>query len=356
MASVAFIDFETRSTVDIQRAGSDVYARHPHTDILCLAYAFDDGEVRLWKNGDSPPTDLLDHVRLGGKVVGHNVAGFEVPIWNFVAVPKFSWPQISIAQVYCPMASAYAMALPGSLEKAAAAVGIDAQKDLKGHRVMLVLSRPKGFLDSGEPEWHELESAPEKFAALYKYCEQDVEVERQLYKRLAPLSPKEREVWMLDFKINQRGVQVDIPAAKAALKIADLEKARYNERIRKITKQFVTTYNSSSRFRDWLISRGVDVPGVAKADVVEVLSDPNLPSDCREALILRQEAAKSSTAKLEAMIVSTCPDGRMRGILQYHGAGTGRWAGRRAQLHNLPSPKIPQSAIDSVFKVLEQGI
>ena len=349
MASVAFIDFETRSTVDLKKSGSDVYARHPSTQIMCLGWALDDGPITVWRRGDDSPVALMDHVRDGHPVVGHNVGGFEFPIWNH-AGKKLGWPDLKPEQVVCTMAMAAAMALPMSLEKAAAAVGIEAQKDLKGSRVMLALCKPKGFSAYGVPTY--IEDA-DKLETLYEYCKQDVEVERQLYRRLMPLSPLERQVWLLDLKVNQRGIRVDIPRATAALKIVDLEKARFNVRIQKLTKQFVTTYNETGRFREWIETRGVgEVPSIAKADVIELLSREDLPSDVREALMLRQEAAKSSTAKLESMISSTCSDGRIRGIFQYHGAGTGRWAGRRLQAQNLPRSTMKQARLDEVFELL----
>lgn len=349
MARTVFIDFETRSTVDLKTAGADVYARHPSTEILCCSFCFDDGEIKTWRRQDDSPAELLNHVSGGHPVVGHNIGGFEVPIWNHVG-RKLGWPELKIEQCFDTMVMAYAMALPGSLEKAAAAVGIEAQKDLKGSRVMLTLCKPKGFGDSGSPIWDE---TPEKFEVLHRYCEQDVEVERQLFKRLQPLSENERKIWILDHKINQRGIQVALPEARAAARICDLEKGRFNARIQKISKQFIATINETGRFREWIQSRGVaDVPSIAKADVIELLSREDLPADVREALLLRQEAAKSSTAKLESMLESTCSDGRIRGIFQYHGAGTGRWAGRRLQAQNLPRSKIKQELLEEVFGIL----
>lgn len=349
MASVAFIDFETRSEADLKKVGAESYARHPSTEILCLGHAFDEGPVTVSRRGDDSLSALMKHVSDGHLVVGHNVGGFEVPIWNHVG-KRLGWPELKIEQCIDTMAMAYAMALPGSLEKAAAAVGIEAQKDLKGSRVMLVLCKPKGHTPNGEPIW--VEDA-EKFETLYRYCAQDVEVERQLYKRLMPLSSSEQAVWILDHKINQRGVQVDLKSVKAAIKIVDLEKEKFNSRIQKLTKGFLSTYNETGGFKKWIESRGIeDVPSIAKADVIELLSRDILPADVREALLLRQEAAKSSTAKLESMLSSTCSDGRIRGIFQYHGAGTGRWAGRRLQAQNLPRSVMKQSLLEEVFGIL----
>jgi len=348
-----YIDFETKSECDLKKSGSDVYARHPSTDLLCMAYAFGDGEIKLWKRTDfDPPEEVMAHVAAGGTVVGHNVGGFEMLIWEHVCVKKRGWVSLKIEQVNCTMARAYAQALPGSLEKAAPAAGITAEKDLKGSRVMLQLSKPRDYDASGKAIWWTEDSHPEKFKQLYDYCKQDVEVERQLDKRLMQLTPNERKVWELDYKINRRGVFIDTESVKHAIVLIEKEKEKFNERLKRITKHAVSTYNATGQFRDWLISRGIEVPSIAKADVVELLKNEAIPQDCREALLLRQEAAKSSTAKLEAMVIGVCHDQRMRGIFQYHGPTTGRWAGRRVQPQNLPRPKISQADINQVFEYL----
>lgn len=317
-----------------------------------MGYSIGDSAVMLWAPG-FPLLSPLESVREGATVIAHN-APFELAIWNNVCVPKYGWPPLSPDQVICTMAMAYAMALPGSLEKAAAAVGISEQKDMAGSRIMMQLSQPRGFAEDGSPIWYTPESHPEKFERLYSYCKQDIEVERQLFKRLMQLSPAEREVWLLDYKINRRGVAVDLQAARAAIEIVKLEKERLNLEMRNVTGNAVATCTATGQLTDWLRSLGITVDGVAKADVLELLEDPTLPAVARKALLLRQEAAKSSTAKLEAMVNSAGQDGRIRGTTQYHGAGTGRWAGRKLQVHNFPRPKLEQEDIESIFEILER--
>lgn len=348
MAEHLHIDFETRSACDLKIAGADVYSKHPTTDVWCMGFAFTNEPVFLWKNTDGKPRDVLDYVEAGGKCVAHN-APFELAIWNNVLVPKYCWPELKPEQIVCTMSMAYAMALPGSLEKAAAAAGIEKQKDMGGHRIMLQLSQPRKLAEDGTPIWWDDE---EKLQKLFRYCIQDIEVERELFKRLMPLSPQERQVWLLDYEINQRGVAVDIEAVKAAIKMVEAEKDRLNSEMRKITNNAVATCTATGQLTDWLKWRGVELEGVAKADVIELLELDTLPNDCRAALLLRQEAAKSSTAKLESMLGSTGEDGRIRGIFQYHGAGTGRWAGRRIQPQNFPRPRLSEREIENVFELL----
>jgi DNA polymerase len=347
------IDFETFSAADLLKTGSDVYAQHVTTEPLCLAYAFNEEEIQLWTPEDPAPKRLLDHVAAGGLVIAHNIGGFELLIWNCVMALKYGWPELKVEQCECTMAMAYAMALPGSLDDASRAAGIPYEKDLKGHRVMLQLSQPRHVSADGTITRWTKQDVPEKFQHLYSYCKQDVQVERGLYKRLLRLSPFEQQVWRLDFKINRRGVYVDRLAAQVAVGLVESEKDRLNNEIRKATNGAVSMCTATGQLADWLKSRGLTVPSVAKADVTEMLAG-SLPDDCRQALLLRQEAAKTSTAKLQAMMLGASAGGRMRGLFQYHGASTGRWAGRRVQLQNLPRPSIKQDKIEAIFEILNR--
>lgn len=346
------IDFETRSTVDIKASGADVYARHESTDALCLGYAIGDSRVEVWKRGEPPPLDLFFAIDDGAEVVAHNAA-FELLIWNHT-MQRHGWPPLNPEKTVCTMAMAYAMALPGALEKTAAALGIKHQKDMAGSRIMLQLSQPRKILEDGTVVWWTPEEHPEKYERLYAYCAQDILVEREAFKRMMQLSPKEKEIWLLDHKINQRGVYVDLQAVKAAIAIVQIEKARLDSEMKRITNNGVGTCMANGQLTDWLRFRGVKTEGVAKADVAALLEKGDLPVDCREALLLRQQAAKSSTAKLEAMLKGVCEDGRSRGLFQYHGASTGRWAGRRIQLQNLPRNTISQEDIEAVFEILRR--
>jgi DNA polymerase bacteriophage-type len=345
-----YIDFETRSAADLKTGGVHKYAQHPTTNVLCLGYAFDDEPVRV-SVGSELPKWVRDHVVANGEVIAHNAA-FELVIWNELCVSRYGWPPLDLRQLNCTMARAYSMALPGSLEQASAALGIDMKKDMAGHRRMLQLSQPRRILEDGVVVWWTPEEFPEKYQELYDYCAQDVAVERELDKRLVQLPPAERKLWVLDQEINWRGVQVDMESAQTGMDMVAFEKKRQNLEMETITQGFVGTCTASGQLKDWLNHKGIKTPGVAKDVVTELLAKRDLPSDVRRALELRQESAKSSTAKLEAMVNGASADERLRGMFQFHGASTGRFAARRVQLHNLPRPKIPQKQIDEVFKVL----
>lgn len=340
------LDFETRSPVDLKACGLDVYAKHPCTDILCMGYSVGDEEVKIWTPKDGAVESLIaKESNALPRFVSHNAA-FEIAIWNEVGVKKYGFPPVRVEDFVCTMAMCYAMALPGSLEKAAAAVGIENGKDMTGNRLMLQLSQPRDEKD-GRVIWWEDE---EKFQHLYDYCRQDVRVERELYKRVLKLSESERQVWILNHQINQRGIQVDLNALNVALQIVKGEKARLDREMRRVTDFAVASCSASAQLTAWLRFKGVKTEGVAKAHILELL-ELNLARDVREALLLRQYAAKTSTAKIDSMLKGASHDGRVRGLTQYCGASTGRFAGRRLQIHNLPRPQISQTDIEKVFEI-----
>ncbi len=353
--NICHIDFESRSTLDLRVVGLDNYARHPSTDVWCMGYALQDhiGEhaVSLLTREDFAKPNMagvIGRILDGGLVVAHN-ASFELAIWNHILVPRYGWPELKPEQCICTMALAYSMALPGALENAAAAVGLEMQKDMAGHRLMLQMAKPR----SEDPlTWWD---DPDRLHKLFAYCKQDVEVERALHKRLISMTAAERAVWQLDYQINQRGIYVDRPAVEAAIAVVESEQKRLNDEMRRVTNNAVATCSAVGQLGDWIRYRGVTLPGVAKADVLDALAGDDLPADVRKALMLRQEAAKTSTAKLKKMVESASEDGRLRGMFQYHGAGTGRWAARKVQLHNLPRPKLKQPAIEGAISILDRA-
>lgn len=353
---IAHGDYETRGVVELRKSGVHVYASHKDTDAWCLDYAFDDEAVEEWVNwpllnrdelalylgksdaeraplgpsvhqylesGARPPLPerLVMHIISGGEFHGHNV-GFEWHIWNLICVPRYGWPALPIEQCYCTAAMAAAMSMPRSLEDVAIALRLQEQKDKAGSRVMMQLAKPRRVEADGTLVWW---TDPAKHATLHSYCKQDVVVEREVEKKLRPLSPMERKVWLLDFKINQRGVRVDLPLVKAAQRVVKRATERLNFQMGKVTDGQVTACTQAGALVGWLGTLGVQTESIDKEAVLALLDRPDLPPKARQAVLLRQEAAKASTAKLTAMQNSVSPDGRVRGMFLYHGAGTGRW-------------------------------
>ena len=345
---ILHIDFETRSTLELPEVGVHKYATHPSTDVWCMGWAIDDREPELWTPEYGTPKLIAACLRDGAIVTAHNAA-FELQIWNNILAPRYGWPVLKPSQVRCSMACCYAMALPGSLEKAAAAVGIQQQKDLKGGRLMLQMSRPKGFDLLGDPIWWDDE---DKRQTLYEYCQQDVRVEQALGARLLPLSPDEQALWELDYAINERGLYLDQPAIISAMAIIEREQRRLEGEIRRRTESAVGSPAEVAALTRWVRNQGVELDGLAKSDVVELLHRDALPAHVRAVLRIRQEYAKTSTAKLNRMRDAASADGRIRFTMQYHGAGTGRWAGRRIQPQNLPRSTVSHEAIEEMLEYI----
>jgi len=233
------------------------------------------------------------------------------------------------------MAEAHAMALPGKLDDAAAALALDVRKDEKGYRLMLQMCRPRR-MEGDTPIWWDDEGRLDRLSA---YCKQDVLTEVAIEPRVLRLRPSEREMYWLDQQINDRGVAVDVAFCEKAAKVVEMALSKADKRMKIVTGGAVTACSQVKALTEWLRDYGLPVDSVDKESLEDLLA-LELPPECEEALLLRQSAAKTSTAKLKAVRARTNRDGRMRGNLQYHGAGTGRWAARGAQLQNLPRPSI----------------
>jgi DNA polymerase len=250
------------------------------------------------------------------------------------------------------MAMAYAMALPGSLENAAPAAGLELAKDMAGRRLMLQMSRPRKVNSDGSIQWWD---EPEKVTRLIEYCKIDVEVERALEKRLRPLSPSELAVWHLDQRINDRGVLIDEHLANAAKAIVKQAQENLDAQMREKTDFAVSRCSNRNQLVAWVREQGVECDSINKAAMETLLEeDSPIPPHVREVLLIRQEAARASVAKIDALLNGKSPeDSRAKGLLQFHAASTGRWGGRRFQPQNLRRPE--ESDIDTLIDIVATG-
>lgn len=345
------IDFETRSAANLKKTGAYAYAAHPTTDIWCMAYALGDEPVRVWTPGEEPPAEIVEHVMLGGVFVAHNAA-FERVIWRYILGPRYGFPEPDVEQWRCTMTYAYAAGLPGSLESAAPAAGIDIAKDMTGRRLMLQMAKPRKVNTDGTIVWWD---DPEKLAKLIAYCRQDVEVERALEKRLRPLSDSELALWHLDQRINDRGVLVDEALATSAKQIVGQAQEKLDARMRELTNFNVTACSNRNQLVSWVQAQGVECESVNKAALEDLLAeDSPVPEHVKDVLLVRQESARASVAKIDALLNGKSPeDNRAKGLLQFHAATTGRWGGRRFQPQNLRRPE--EVDIDTVIDVVASG-
>ena len=345
-----FADIETYSSADLARGGVRKYAEAPDFDILLMSYAWDDEPVRVWDfTADGPPPwlreALLDETVLK---VAWNIS-FERTCFNRyfdLYTPPEQWRDA--------MTLAAMNGLPMSLEAAGAALRLTEQKLDTGKALINYFCKPcRPTKINGGRTRNLPEHAPDKWQQFITYCGRDTEVERTIYQRLIhfPVTATERRVEWADARINERGVMIDRQLVASAIRMDDAFKAEHMQEMQRLTG--LENPNSLVQLKAWLATRGLTPETLDKKAVSELL-DAAIDPTTRRVLRLRQLLGKSSTAKYTAMEEAVCNDGRIRGLLQYYGAGrTGRWAGRRVQLQNLAQNHLDQ--IDLVRDIVKHG-
>lgn len=348
--SYVHIDFETRSRADLRKVGVRLYAEHPSTEIMCIAWAPGHDYVRIMPEQEGVPGRLGEWNCLYGDAkdlydaaadpnvifVAHN-AGFEQAIWEEIMVKRFGYPPIPRHRWKCTMAKAYAAGLPGSLEDACKVIQLGVQKDVEGRAIMIRLSKPRK-----NGEFWRYSDDPVTFEKLYTYCVGDVNAERALDKRIRDLTPNERVLWNIDQRMNQQGIHVDLNMINNAIVLSETHKLELKRECKARTGGIAPTQRKL--IKTWLCKNGFDVANTKKTTINPLIESGKLPDDIREALELMGEANKTSVAKyskmlLMAKVVSTNGEvGLLRDQLAYHAAHTGRWGGRGAQIQNLPRP------------------
>jgi len=334
---IVSVDFETRSPVDLKTAGAFVYFDDPDAKVLMAAYRIDDGPLKCWTYDQPPPLDLWAAIEAGATIRAFN-AQFETLGFDMLA-RRNGWPRPDYSQYVDTAAAAAAMALPRSLGDLGAALGLDVQKDKEGMRLIRKFSIPRRPRGEEMPGlyWNEPEDHPEDFQKFVEYCKRDVETEEAAAKRIVPLSDAEQQVWLLDQTINRRGIRIDVTSAAAAIALADKSKTMLDREMRLATAGYVPACSQPGKLVEWVEAQGVPMTSAAKAEVTDLLDTTDLPPTVRKALEIRQEAAKTSVAKLKMMMSRASEDGRVRGTFMYAGAATGRWSAILA--NNLPRPR-----------------
>lgn len=331
------LDFESASKVDLRKCGLDVYARDPSTRVLMLAYQIDMGDglepspPRVWLPHEGPMPPKLRDMLTDPKVrkVAHN-ASFEINLFRHtLGVP------VDPSQWYCTMVMAMSLGLPGRLETLVRdALKLDRKywKDPEGDRLMRLFSFPSSKATH--------ETHPEEFKRYIEYCRQDVVAEARVFRvlrRYVQNMGKLFDGWVLDQKVNARGLPVDIEFIDAAKKIADKAKAEYKQTM--IDKTGLANPNSTQQLLPWLTERGYPFASLAKNRVRIAVSDfgDEITDEAKEVIDLRLESNKTSIAKFDA-IKRAAWRGRLRNVFQYYGAAaTGRYAGRIIG-QNIPRP------------------
>jgi DNA polymerase bacteriophage-type len=254
--------------------------------------------VKLWVPGDRVPSEFIEAAKNPDFVVSAFNDTFERLIEAYIMAPRYGWPTIPIDRHRCLQASALALALPASLDKAAAALGLPQQKDRAGHLNMMTLSRPRKPRKDEDPAgvyWHD---DPARLERLYAYCKQDIETERALYTRVGFLGPEEQAVWELDAAINDRGIFIDNALALGAVKIDEAAHKAIDAELKEITGGTVTSIDQTEKLGAWLAAHECEVADIQKETLRRALTRKNIPEDARRVMELRRDGAHAARTNL----------------------------------------------------------
>lgn len=324
--SEVFLDFETRSPVNLGIHGAPRYHEHPHTTILCAAWSVDRGPVQLWRPGKGSVGPLARALSEATTIHAHNAA-FELACLNGAGA-RAGLPTPSLDVWRCTAAKAAYGDLPRALGKLSERLKLgDKAKDKAGKALIQKCcnSARKGGASENE----------EDLAALAEYCRQDVVAEMAADERTPEWPELELDIWRLDRKINSRGVPVDVEFCSAAAEMAEEIVARNNERLEEVTGGEVHTVGQVQKIKEWLIDRGLNIDNTQAGTLEAELRTCKDEAAC-EVMRLRLSANAAATKKYRTTMHRASEDGRVREHLMYYGASsTGRWASPGVQYHNL---------------------
>jgi len=345
------LDLETKSSVDIGKAGAYKYAESPDFEILLFGVSVNHGPITVYDLacGDTVPEEIIAALSDDRVTKWAYNASFErvcLSVWLRRNYPdhfsSYSIPgdpvqnYLDPASWKCTLVWAAYNGLPLGLEKVGAVLGFEEQKLKEGKDLIKYFCCPcKPTKSNGGRTWNLPHHAPDKWALFKKYNERDVQVEMQIQERLKnyPVPDFVWDEYHLDQQINDRGIMIDQDMVREALRIDELSKTDLTVRMQK--KTGLDNPNSVIQMKDYLAENGMEVESLGKKDVAAMIK--TAPEDLAEVLSLRLQLAKSSVRKYQAMHNAVCADGRCHGMFQFYGANrSGRWAGRLIQLQNLP--------------------
>lgn len=344
------LDLETYSSVDLGKSSVYRYVESPDFDILLLGYSVDGGAVQVvdLAQGEQIPPEIiaaLTDERVHKWAFNANFERICLSEWlrrkgyplenDYYSIPGDPcMGYLDPAGWYCTMVWAAYLGLPLSLKDAGMALGLDKQKLSEGKELIKYFCVP-----GKDGTRHMPADAPEKWSTFKAYNLRDVEAELAIQERLRNF-PVPDEVWEqyhLDQQINDRGIAVDMTLVRNAIAIDTQSREELTSKLQELT--MLDNPNSLQQMKNWLAANGLETDTLGKRQVAELLK--TAPEPLRSVLVLRQQLAKSSVKKYQAMEATVCADGRVRGCFQFYGARTGRWAGRNIQLQNLPQNKMP---------------
>lgn len=336
------LDLETYSSADLNKTGVYRYAESPDFCILLFGYSVDGGDVKVVDiaSGETVPEAILSALTDDTVEKWAFNSSFErVCLSRFIGLPTSEY--LDPTSWKCSMVWSAYMGLPLSLEGSGAVLGLEKQKLSEGKDLIRFFCRPCKPTEANGQRTRNLPSdAPDKWAMFKTYNKRDVETELAIQAKLAKF-PVPDEVWdeyHIDQEINDRGISVDMTMVRKAIAIDSQSRERLMALMREMTE--LDNPNSVQQMKQWLSDNGLETDTLGKKTVKELLK--TAPAPLGEVLSLRQQLAKSSVKKYQAMENAACADGRCRGMFQFYGANrTGRFAGRLVQLQNLPQNHLP---------------
>lgn len=345
------IDIETRSSVEIRKAGLYRYAQSPDFEILLFAYQMDDAPVEIvdLAQGEKIPERIVEALQSAGVIKHAYNAAFE---WYCLNTAGYRTP---LNQWRCTMAHGLYCGYPGGLDAIGKAIGLpqDRQKLATGKALIRYFCVPcRPTKSNGNRTWNLPKHVPEKWQLFKEYCKQDVTAENSILRRLDqyPVPAEEERLWQMDVKMNAFGVRVDEELTDGALYIDEVSRQTLMEEAMGITG--IDNPNSTVQLMEWLERNGTETENLRKATVSDLLAGQPA-ENVKRMLEIRQQLGKTSVKKYEAIRNAKGTDGRVRGLTQYYGANrTGRWAGRLVQMQNLPRNYL--GTLDEARKIVKQ--
>ena len=331
------IDLETYSDQPLAKTGVYRYVESPDFEILLFAYSVDGGSVQQidLACGEKIPSEILSALEDETVTKWAFNANFErICLSRFLGYPTGDYLEPDSWK--CSMVWAAYMGLPLSLEGAGAVLGLEKQKLAEGKDLIKYFCQPCAPTKSNGLRTRNLpKHAPDKWLTFKKYNIRDVETEMSIQARLLkyPVPDSVWEEYHLDQEINDRGVGLDMELVRQAIQMDGRSRSELTQAMKELTS--LDNPNSVQQMKQWLADNGVETDTLGKKAVAELLK--TAPQQLQKVLTLRQQLAKSSVKKYQAMETAVCADGRARGMFQFYGANrTGRWAGRIIQMQNLP--------------------
>ena len=331
------IDLETYSDQPLAKTGVYRYVESPDFEILLFAYSVDGGPVQQidLACGEKIPSEVLSALEDETVTKWAFNANFErICLSRFLDYPTGDYLEPDSWK--CSMVWAAYMGLPLSLEGTGAVLGLEKQKLSEGKDLIKYFCQPCAPTKSNGQRTRNLpKHSPDKWLAFKRYNIRDVETEMSIQARLSkyPVPNSVWEEYHLDQEINDRGVGLDMELVRQAIQMDGRSRSELTQAMKELTS--LDNPNSVQQMKQWLADNGVETDTLGKKAVAELLK--TAPPQLQKILTLRQQLAKSSVKKYQAMETAVCADGRARGMFQFYGANrTGRWAGRIIQMQNLP--------------------